>query len=124
MATIGLSMIVKNEAKLILRCLESVLPLIDFVMISDTGSTDGTQKIIGEFLDERGLAGSGHEDRWRNFSINRNMALDHLHKWPVDYAFVIDADDTLEIAPGFDVAAFKAGMDRDVYDLQVEHGGV
>lgn len=117
-------MIVKNEATLILRCLSSVLPLVDYVCISDTGSTDGTQKIIGDFLESHIIRAKIHDDRWRDFATNRNLALAHLQKMTVDYAFVIDADDTLEISAGFDIAAFKAGMDRDIYDLQVEHGGV
>jgi len=44
--TVCLNMIVKNESEVITRCLKSVLPLIDYWVISDTGSTDGTQKII------------------------------------------------------------------------------
>ncbi len=44
--TIGLCMIVKDEAAVIERCLDSVRPLIDYVLIEDTGSTDRTQKII------------------------------------------------------------------------------
>jgi glycosyltransferase involved in cell wall biosynthesis len=118
-------MIVKNEAKLILRCLSSVLPLVDFVCISDTGSTDGTQKIIKDFLSEHDIPGGVVQDRWVNFASNRNTALTALNAiTSVDYAFVIDADDTLEIAPGFDIAAFKAAMCFDIYDLMVEHSGV
>ncbi|MEU5316418.1 glycosyltransferase [Streptomyces sp. NPDC021056] len=41
-------MIVKNEAHVIRRCLESVLPLVDTWVILDTGSPDGTQDIIRE----------------------------------------------------------------------------
>ena len=40
--TIGLCMIVKNETSLIRRCLESTLPLVDYILVVDTGSTDGT----------------------------------------------------------------------------------
>ena len=43
-------MIVKNESRIIKRCLDSVLPLIDSYCIIDTGSTDGTQQIILETL--------------------------------------------------------------------------
>ena len=43
-------MIVKNESKVIERCLTSCLPLIDYWVISDTGSTDGTQIIIKKLL--------------------------------------------------------------------------
>ena len=48
--TIGLCMIVKNEAHVILRCLDSVRPLVDYVLIEDTGSTDGTQQIVMDWL--------------------------------------------------------------------------
>ena len=37
MKTIGLCMIVKDEAAVIERCLDSVRPLIDFVVVEDTG---------------------------------------------------------------------------------------
>ena len=39
-------MIVKNESKIIKRCLDSVKDHIDYWVIVDTGSTDGTQDII------------------------------------------------------------------------------
>jgi glycosyltransferase involved in cell wall biosynthesis len=45
---IVLNMIVKNEGKVIGRCLESALPFVDAVVVSDTGGTDGTVKIIAE----------------------------------------------------------------------------
>ena len=41
--TICLNMIVRNEAPVIRRCLDSVMPIIDSWVIVDTGSTDGTQ---------------------------------------------------------------------------------
>lgn len=45
-----LSMIVKNESKIINRCLASVLPVIDAAVISDTGSDDDTKKQIHDFF--------------------------------------------------------------------------
>ncbi len=48
--TVCLSMIVKNEATVIRRCMESVRPIIDYWIIVDTGSTDGTQDVIREHL--------------------------------------------------------------------------
>ena len=48
--TITLCMIVKDEARVIERCLASVLPLIDNWVIVDTGSTDGTQELIKYML--------------------------------------------------------------------------
>jgi cellulose synthase/poly-beta-1,6-N-acetylglucosamine synthase-like glycosyltransferase len=47
---ICLNMIVKNESKVILRLLYSVLPLIDGYCICDTGSTDNTIELIESFM--------------------------------------------------------------------------
>jgi glycosyltransferase involved in cell wall biosynthesis len=41
-------MIVKNEASVIARCLESAMPIVDAAVIFDTGSTDDTIKTIRE----------------------------------------------------------------------------
>ena len=60
--TITLCMIVKNESKVIERCLASVLPVIDHWMILDTGSTDGTQEKIREFFNNVGIPGELHEE--------------------------------------------------------------
>jgi glycosyltransferase involved in cell wall biosynthesis len=51
--SIALCMIVKNEAHVIRRCLDSVLPLVDYLLIVDTGSTDDTQTLVREFLQEK-----------------------------------------------------------------------
>jgi glycosyltransferase involved in cell wall biosynthesis len=41
-----LNMIVKNEAHVIRRCLDSVRAYVSHWVIVDTGSTDGTQDIV------------------------------------------------------------------------------
>lgn len=92
--TICLNMIVKNESKVITRCLESVLPLIDSWVIVDTGSNDGTQKIIQNFMDIHHIPGELHERPWVNFGHNRQEAL-QLAKNKADYLLFIDADDIL-----------------------------
>jgi glycosyltransferase involved in cell wall biosynthesis len=50
MKTISLCMIVKNESHVIERCLNSVKPLLDYVLIVDTGSTDNTIEVIYNWL--------------------------------------------------------------------------
>ena len=49
-AGVGLAMIVKDEAHVIARCLNSVLPLIDGYDIVDTGSSDKTIKTIEKLM--------------------------------------------------------------------------
>ncbi len=110
---ICLNMIVKNEASTIRRCLESVRPLIDHWLIVDTGSTDGTQDIIRAYL--RDLPGELHEQPWRDFAHNRSQALE-LARGTSDYTLIIDADDTLEIAPDTVLQALTA----DSYTLDID----
>jgi glycosyltransferase involved in cell wall biosynthesis len=121
--TIGLCMIVKNEARVILRCLESVRPLADYVLIEDTGSTDGTQAIIRDWLSRVGLPGEVLDERWRDFAYNRSHVLARLREnKSVDYALVIDADDQLVVEAGFDAAAFRKSLSHDLYRVQLRMG--
>ncbi len=103
--TLCLNMIVKNEASVIRRCLDSVLPIIDCWVIVDTGSSDGTQDIICEHL--RDLPGKLYERPWRDFAHNRSEALE-LARGKGEYTLIIDADDVLEIAPGATIGELTA----------------
>lgn len=99
---ICLNMIVKNESHVITRCLGSVKPLIDSWIIVDTGSTDGTQGIIKEFMKD--IPGELFERPWVNFEHNREEALQLAKKSKVakaEYILFMDADDYLARDPSF-----------------------
>ncbi len=98
MNTICLNMIVKNEKHVIRRCLEAVKGVVDYWVIVDTGSTDGTQEIIRECM--KGLRGQLYERPWRDFAFNRNEALD-LAAGKGDYLLLVDADEVMHITSGF-----------------------
>lgn len=122
--TIGLCMIVKDEAAVIERCLDSVRPLIDYVLIEDTGSTDGTQEIVRAYLRRSGLPGEVIDEPWRDFAYNRSHALARLREnAAIDYALIMDADDRLVLEPGFDAAAFKTSLSADVCHVWIRLGG-
>ncbi len=110
--TVCLNMIVKNESAVITRCLESVLPIIDYWVISDTGSTDGTQDIIKDYMKEKNVPGELHERPWVDFSHNRNEAL-RLAKDKADYVLFIDADEYLVYEDDFTLPE----LDKDYYYL-------
>ena len=55
-----LNMIVRNEAHVITETLDSVSRLIDYWVIVDTGSEDGTQQIIESYFQEKGIEGELH----------------------------------------------------------------
>jgi predicted SAM-dependent methyltransferase/glycosyltransferase involved in cell wall biosynthesis len=113
---ICLSMIVKNEAPVIERCLKSVLPIIDCWVICDTGSTDGTQDIIRKFFAAHNKRGELHERPWKDFAHNRSEALE-LARDKADYSLIIDADDTLELPTGFHMPRLKL----DSYTFEILH---
>jgi hypothetical protein len=92
--TICLSMIVRNESQVILKCLESVKSIIDYFIICDTGSTDNTISIIESWALKNNVLGSIHTHEWTDFATNRNMAL-ALSKDKADYSLIIDADEYL-----------------------------
>src|SRR5262245_51439962 len=111
MVKLGLAMIVKNEAAVIRRCLDSVRALIDHAIIIDTGSNDGTQEIVRHWLADAGVAGSVLERPWHDFATNRNECLAAIRSVPdVDYVLTLDADEVLVLDKDFDVAAFKRGL--------------
>ena len=113
--TVCLTMIVKDEATVIRRCLDSVRPLIDRWAIVDTGSTDGTQEIIREHM--RDLPGTLIERPFVNFAHNRNEAIAHARE-EADYLFVIDADEVVELVDGFVLPRLEA----DSYNTEVAYG--
>ncbi|QNP47528.1 glycosyltransferase [Diaphorobacter aerolatus] len=96
--SICLNMIVRNEAHVIERCLASVKPWIDRWVIVDTGSSDGTQQRIRDFM--RDVPGELHERPWKNFAHNRNEAL-QLARATADYLLFIDADEQLQMPAPF-----------------------
>lgn len=108
--SICLNMIVKNESAVIKRCLESIKPLLDYWVIMDTGSTDGTQELIKEIL--KGIPGELHERPWKNFGESRTEALE-LAKGKGDYLLFIDADDILE----FDGEKKFPHLTADLYQM-------
>lgn len=111
-----LNMIVKNETDVICRCLESVLPIIDYWVIVDTGSTDGTQDLIKSFMKKNNKPGELHERPWKNFGHNRNEAL-ILAKGKGDYIFFIDADEYLQYEPTFKLPM----LEKDFYYVTIHH---
>ena len=94
--TLCLNMIVKNESKIIMRLLDSVLPLIDSYCICDTGSTDDTVNMIKTYFDEKNKPGKVVFEPFKNFCHNRNFALQSAVGMS-DYLLLMDADMIMEI---------------------------
>ncbi len=95
MITISLCMIVKNEEKLLARCLDSVADLMDEIIIVDTGSVDATKEIAARYTDRI------YDFVWTgSFADARNFAFSLAR---MEYIYSADADEVLD---GLNRAAF------------------
>lgn len=98
MTDLGLVMIVKDEARIIGRCLDSVRGHIDWWTICDTGSTDDTSYVVKSMLD--GIPGEYLHGPWVDFGTNRTEALKAAHN-KARWLLMLDADQTLVSAGPF-----------------------
>lgn len=88
MIRISLCMIVKNEEKVLARCLDSVADLMDEIIIVDTGSTDRTKEIAYRYTERV------YDFQWvQDFSAARNFAFS-LAK--MEYIYTADADEVID----------------------------
>jgi GT2 family glycosyltransferase/Flp pilus assembly protein TadD len=86
-ATLSLCMIVKNEEPNLARCLMSVKPVVDEMIVVDTGSTDRTKSIAAA------MGAAVYDFLWSNdFSEARNFS---LSKAAGDWILVLDADEVV-----------------------------
>ncbi|MFQ4144323.1 tetratricopeptide repeat protein [Chlorogloeopsis sp. ULAP02] len=80
-------MIVKNEERVLPKCLGSVKNVVDEMVVLDTGSSDRTPQIAQKF------GATVHHFQWCNdFSAARNAALKYVTG---DWILVLDADESL-----------------------------
>ncbi|NCE64169.1 glycosyltransferase [Pseudoflavonifractor sp. 524-17] len=87
MQALSLCMIVKNEADVLARCLESAAGLYDELIVVDTGSTDATKSVAARFTDQI------FDFPWiDDFSAARNFAFDQA---TLPHCMWLDADDIL-----------------------------
>lgn len=115
MHKLALSMIVKNEAPNIQRCLESVAPFINYYVICDTGSTDNTKEIVKNFFDSKGIPGEILDHEWKDFGHNRSLAIEAC-EGKAQWALMIDADDM--ITGTLPVEKFNDELDGYVVKIQ------
>ena len=118
--TICLNMIVKNEAHILSSTFDNLLKYIsfDYWVISDTGSTDGTQKLIKDYFSSKNIKGELFEDDWRDFGHNRTLALQYA-KGKTDYLLIFDADDSIN---GDFTLPPQDAFHHDMYNLKFGKG--
>ncbi|UHA76190.1 glycosyltransferase family 2 protein [Paenibacillus sp. 481] len=106
-------MIVKNEEESLQRCLDSVIDLVDEIVIVDTGSTDNTKQIAArnqaclydfEWIDDFGAA--------RNYAFSKATQ---------EYIFWLDADDIIDEKGRVAFRQLKRELSRDVTSVSMPY---
>ena len=114
MIRISLCMIVKNEEKVLDRCLASIFDLMDEIIIVDTGSTDRTKEIAGKYTDRI------YDFVWcDDFSKARNFAFE---KAACDYIYSADADEVLDEENHEKFRLLKENLMPEVEIVQMYYG--
>ena len=98
---LSLCMIVRDNARTLPACLESIRPWVDEMVIVDTGSVDETPRIVESF------GGRLFHFPWcDDFSAARNESLRHALG---DWLFWMDSDDTIPLECGRGLRALAYG---------------
>jgi len=98
-----LILMVRNESKIIQRCLEAVESVVDAFCVHDTGSTDNTVELANEFIKTR--KGCVTTSMWKDFGYNRTLSfkaardfVQYELNWDLatTYGLLLDADMVFE----------------------------
>lgn len=94
---IAAAIMVKNESARIAVTLQSIVDVVDKIIIYDTGSEDDTIEIITDFCSKNGIKLYLKCGEFINFSVSRNVMLrfaDTIDN--IDYLLLLDCNDELQ----------------------------
>lgn len=104
-------MIVKNESKVLARCLDSIRDLVDEIIIVDTGSTDDTKEIAA------GYTNLIYDYEWcDDFAAARNFSFSKAMK---EYIYIADADEMLDESNRIQFMLLKQALLPEVEIVQM-----
>ncbi|MBQ4536126.1 MAG: glycosyltransferase family 2 protein [Lachnospiraceae bacterium] len=116
MITISLCMIVKNEERVLARCLDTVADLVEEIIIVDTGSTDRTKEIATRYTDKI------YDFQWiDDFSAARNFAFSKATK---EYIYSADADEVLSPENRELFKVLKESLLPEIEIVQMKYGNL
>lgn len=111
MTSLAICLVVRDEARVLARCLQSLAGLYDEICVLDTGSVDETLDIARAFGASVAVDTSCNDEqgRIRDFSVARNAAMKLVR---AEWFLQIDADEILDA--GHDI--LKAAIASDAND--------
>ena len=112
MKTLGLSMIVRDEAEMIWDCIQPLATQFNQIVVLDTGSIDDTP----DFARQAG-AHEVYSTEWRcSFATARNEA---LNKMKTDWVLILDADERMDPQHVACLSRFLQDAEPAVYCLKI-----
>jgi tetratricopeptide (TPR) repeat protein len=123
-----LHLMIRNESKIIERCLQHAIEYVDAVCILDTGSTDNTIDVCRKFLSRTTKPFKISEEPFKNFGHNRTVSFRKCQqlckklKWnpEITYTMTIDAD--MIIKPQSSFKDFK--LTHNGYNAIQDNGNI
>ena len=97
-------LMVKNEEKIIQRCMAAVEGIVDAYVVTDTGSTDKTVELASEFLATH--EGAVEICDWKDFGHNRTISFKNAQsyckskKWDLKQTYGLLLDGDMVFVPG------------------------
>ncbi len=124
---IVLTQIMKNEAHVAERMLNSIKNFVDGVVVVDTGSTDNSIEIVEKWGKDNNIETYVVPRVFDNFENSRNFSLDKARELFIGkndghtyYGVWLDFDEQIVIGPNFD----KQKCDKDLYMFNTSIGAM
>lgn len=105
---ISATVITLNEERNIARCIDALKKIADEIVVLDSGSTDGTQRIC----EEKGV--TFHTRPFDDYAAQKNQAADLATH---DFILSVDADEAPSDLLRASIFAAKANQTADVYSM-------
>lgn len=119
---LGCIIMFKNEIAVIEEMLNSTVGIVDYYVIQDNGSTDGSREIVNEFLKDK--EGFVYETEWKGFGWNRNHVLQKFQASDhnCDWVTKMDCDEKIHRTEDFDLSS----LDRQIpaYEIEVKNPSI
>ena len=107
---------VKNESLRLMVTLDSLVGLVDSIVVYDTGSTDNTLEILRKFSEDTGIMLRLLEGHFVDFSTSRNTMLDFADTFDdIDYLMFLDCNDELRDVDGLIRKTIESEKDTSVF---------
>jgi len=117
MGKLVLTQIMKNEAHVVTRMLNSIKSVVDIIVLIDTGSTDNTIEVVKKWGVDNNIETHVFERPFDNFEASRNFSIEMGRQVTKDrgndyWGFWLDCDEQLVV----DEKVFsKSKLNKDLY---------